>query len=94
LMKVEDKLYWNRYRPDNHSHLEIADPKACLEKCDMKPCTYICPAEVYAWNEEREQIIMAYEGCLECGACLYGCPYSNIDWGNPRGGYGVMYKFG
>ena len=93
-MNLMDKLYLNRFVPDNESHLKIKDPKICKEKCDAKYCTYICPAGVYSWDKESERIMIAYEGCVECGTCKYGCLFSNIEWRYPRGGFGVSYKFG
>ncbi|KJS20820.1 MAG: 4Fe-4S ferredoxin [Clostridiaceae bacterium BRH_c20a] len=92
-MRLEDKLFLNRYQSDKHSHLRITDRDACL-KCDFKPCTYICPSKVYAWSEEENKILTAYEGCVECGSCRYACPPHVIDWRNPRGGFGIQYKFG
>ncbi|MGC9358698.1 MAG: ferredoxin family protein [Anaerolineae bacterium] len=40
------------------------------------------------------KIQVAYQACVECGSCRVGCPYKNIGWQLPRGGYGVAYKFG
>lgn len=34
------------------------------------------------------------ERCVECGACRIVCPYGNIDWHYPRGGFGIVYRFG
>ena len=93
-MKLEDKLFLVRILPDATSHLKISLPEVCRTKCSSKPCTRFCPAKVYEWDEGKAAIGIAYEGCLECGTCLYGCPYDNIDWKNPRGGFGVMYKYG
>jgi len=91
---LEDKLFLNRYQADKESHLKIRDPQVCLVDCQDKWCTFICPAKVYEWNKEEQAIVTAYEGCLECGTCRYGCLFGNILWTNPRGGFGVMYKFG
>ena len=44
--------------------------------------------------EEEEALEVAYENCLECGDCQIVCPYDNIDWSYPRGGFGVAYKYG
>lgn len=93
-MNLEDKLYLVRFQPDKESHLKITKDQVCRAECKHKPCTTFCPSRVYSWNHETESIITAFEGCLECGSCLYGCPYDNIDWKNPRGGFGVMYKYG
>lgn len=92
-MTIEDKLFLDRFQSDKHSHLKIKDRDRCVD-CQRKPCTYICPSKVYAWNEKEQRIEVAYEGCLECGTCKYGCAHDNIDWRNPRGGFGIMYKNG
>lgn len=88
---VQRKLFTTRFKADKGSHLAIKDPEVCLG-CEAKPCLYFCPAEVYKWEEGR--ITIAFEGCLECGTCRIGCPFGNIDWRYPRGGFGVQYKFG
>lgn len=90
-MKLEDKLYTVRFKRDTQSHLVIIDQAVCA-KCEGKPCTTFCPAQVYEW--EHGKILVGYEGCLECGTCRIGCPYANIDWQYPRGGFGVAYKYG
>jgi ferredoxin like protein len=86
-----DKLYLLKYVVDEESHLVIKDQQRCAA-CEAKPCIYRCPAEVYSWEGDRLQV--AYENCLECGVCKIVCPYANIDWRYPRGGYGVYFKFG
>lgn len=93
-MKVEEKLFLDRFQPDRKSHLGITNPDVCWKVCKNKPCTVFCPAKVYEWVDGVNVIHISYEGCLECGTCLYGCPHDNIDWGNPRGGFGVLYKSG
>lgn len=93
MKSLEDKLFLNRYQPDKESHLKVIDQGKCLD-CRDKPCTYICPARVYIWDEKEKEIKTAYEGCVECGTCRYGCAHDNISWHNPRGGFGILYKFG
>lgn len=88
---LADKLYLLKYEVDEESHLVIKDQKVCQE-CERKPCINRCPAEVYSWEGDRLQV--AYENCVECGVCKIVCPYENIDWRYPRGGYGVSFKFG
>ncbi len=92
MSQIDDKLFKTRFVPDDRSHLRIVNFEICREKCWDKVCSIMCPADVYRWEEE--QMTINYEGCLECGTCKYGCPFNNIDWHNPRGGFGVMYKFG
>lgn len=93
-MTVKDKLYTNRFKPDDRSHLIIKDHDICLTECEEKWCTRFCPAEVYEWGEDVQKILVGYEGCVECGTCRIGCPYINIEWLNPRGGFGVVWRFG
>lgn len=93
-MKIEDRLFTVKFVPDEVSHLEIKDKRVCREECLYKPCTTFCPARVYQWDELEELITVGYEGCFECGSCRVGCPYLNISWRYPRGGYGVSYRFG
>ena len=35
-----------------------------------------------------------WDSCLECGVCRIICPYGNIAWKWPTGGYGVRYRYG
>jgi ferredoxin like protein len=47
MIKVEEKLYQNRYRVDaGRSHIRIKDPQVC-HTCKSKACTYCCPAACY-----------------------------------------------
>jgi ferredoxin like protein len=92
-MTLEDKLGLLTYKNDHQTHIKILEPQPCLG-CVNKPCVTACPAGVYAWDENQKKIIVSYENCIECGAARMLCPYSNIEWVPPRGGYGVAYKYG
>lgn len=92
-MSIEDKLGLLTYKNDHQSHIKIMDAEACL-KCPNKPCVTACPAMVYSWDEAAKKTMAAYENCIECGAARMLCPYSNIEWVPPRGGFGVAYKYG
>ena len=38
---------------------------------------------------------IATDGCFECGTCRVLCePSGDLEWNYPRGGYGVLFKFG
>jgi len=94
-MNIEDKLFLDGIKPDEtRSHLKIIDVAVCLEKCGERgrPCTVVCPAQVYTW--EGTQTVVAYNNCMECGACRIVCPFGNIEWDYPRGGFGISYKTG
>jgi ferredoxin like protein len=91
-VRVEDKLFLNKFKVDEESHLVLKDYSVCIEQCPDQPCLYICPARVY--KLEKDRIGVSYEGCLECGSCRIGCPHFNIEWRFPKGGYGIKHKFG
>ncbi len=90
-MKIEDKLFLDRFRVEEESHLKITDADKC-KQCEDQPCLNLCPANVY--RLEDGCIMVNYEGCLECGSCRIACPKLNIDWNYPRGGFGISHKFG
>ena len=89
---VDDKLFKVKFVPDDESHLN-PDQTKCLT-CNSKVCTYICPANVYEWDEDNKKLIVGYENCLECGACRIVCEKKCIDWKYPKGTRGVTFKQG
>ena len=84
-------LKYTEIKSADKSHIKIINKNDCLNKCEKKPCTYYCPTEVFRWHDDEIQIL--YQRCIECGACPTGCPFNNIDWSFPPGGYGVNYKY-
>jgi len=90
-MNIEDKLFLDKFVPDEKSHIEIVDQSVCA-RCPEKWCTHVCPAAVYSWDGEKT--VVSYENCIECGACRMICPYNNIACVMPRGGFGVQYRYG
>lgn len=90
---VDDLLMTLKYFVDEEkAHLWIKDHAVCA-RCQYKPCTTFCPVGVYQLAADGK-IQVGYQACVECGSCRVGCPYQNIGWVLPRGGYGVAYKFG
>jgi ferredoxin like protein len=97
-VNIDEKLGYVTYKADHsHAHLKLKDDSAnspCATKCKDKPCLTVCPARVYVWEEAQKRIIASYENCLECGAAPILCPFDNIAFEWPRGGFGVKYKMG
>jgi ferredoxin like protein len=90
---VEDMISGVKYYVDEeNAHLWIKDHAVCA-MCQAKPCTYFCPVNVYRLDGDGK-IAVGYQACVECGSCRVGCPFLNIGWALPRGGFGVAYKFG
>ena len=56
--------------------------------------THLCPAGCYSKPKPVRSNSTA-DGCLECGTCRVLCEESGeITWNYPRGGYGILFKFG
>jgi ferredoxin like protein len=91
--KVEDKLYNNRYVVDpGKPHIRVK-PHVTPTK-QLLALTHVCPANCYAANEAG-QVEITPDGCLECGTCRVVCSETgDIEWSYPRGGFGVLFKFG
>lgn len=90
LKSNENPLQSTIIKKADKSHISIRNDDICLNECENKPCTYYCPTRVFFWTDE--EIKIDYGRCIECGACPWGCPYENINWSFPPGGYGVTYK--
>ena len=94
---VEAKLGLLDFKKFSETHITLKDQTAsspCATKCPDKPCTTVCPAKVYEWHAADNKVLVAYENCIECGACRMLCPFDNISCDWPVGGHGVKYKFG
>lgn len=93
VVNVEEKLFQNRYRVDaGRPHIKVRNPDSCLT-CDLKPCTVCCPAGCWLVDDDGK-IDLVVDGCLECGTCRIVCDAGNVDWNYPRGGFGILFKFG
>ena len=95
MIKVENKLFQNRYKVDaGHPHISIRNPDLCQNECKSLQCTVCCPAGCYT-EEGNGKVVLITDGCLECGHCRIICSeFRNVEWEYPRGGYGILFKFG
>ena len=87
---VDAKLGLDVFKLDTEPHIEI-DHEVCRTKCVRKVCLTVCPADLYELNDEGD-IVVNWEGCLECGTCLLCCEPKALSWKYPRGEYGVQYR--
>lgn len=92
-MKVEEKLYNNRYMVDEgRPHIAIVGSGKPSKA--LKSLVTVCPAGCYA-EEEDGSVAVTPDGCLECGTCRVICAGTGeLKWDYPRGGYGILFKFG
>ncbi len=90
-LSVEDRLGLDYYEHDDEPFIEV-DTHLCQD-CKEKPCLFVCPAQVYRW--ENKDLVYNIEGCMELGACVVVCHKIGngaIRWNYPRGGKGIQYK--
>jgi ferredoxin like protein len=94
-VNVEEKLFQNRYKVDHgRPHIRIKDAAVCTHDCELKACTFVCPAACYKL-EGNGTVTLITDGCLECGSCRVICTeHLNVEWAYPRGGHGILFKFG
>lgn len=92
-VRVEDKLFYNRYLVDaGRPHIKVR-PHAVPSPA-LLALTTVCPAGCYAVNDSG-QVEVTPDGCMECGTCrILAEPAGDIEWNYPRGGFGVLFKFG
>ena len=92
-VRVEEKLQYNRYLVDpGKPHIAVAPHDKPSH--NLQAMTTICPAGCYA-NNPAGQVEVVADGCMECGTCrILLEPTGEITWNYPRGGYGVLFKFG
>ncbi len=92
-MRIDEKLALDAFKTDKESHITI-DHEICRSKCTAKHCLTVCPGHLYTFNEDENEIVVEYAGCLECGTCMIACAPGAITWRYPRGDFGVQYRYG
>ena len=92
-VRVEDKLFQNRYLVDaGRAHIKVRPH--VHPSPELLALVTACPARCYELNG-KGQVEIAADGCMECGTCrVIAEPTGDIEWSYPRGGYGVLFKFG
>ena len=79
-----------QFQVDEQPHI-VLDKEIC-KSCTHHACVHSCPANCYSFDEETKRVDVVYETCLECGTCYVICDKGAVDWGYPRGGYGVCFR--
>jgi ferredoxin like protein len=92
-VRIEDKLFQNRYLVDQgRAHIKVRPHT--VPSPALLALLKACPARCYELNN-KGQVEIAVDGCIECGTCrIIAEPTGDITWSYPRGGYGVLFKFG
>lgn len=50
---------------------------AC-QHCDNPPCVPVCPTGATYKREEDGVVLVDYDKCIGCGACVEACPYDGV----------------
>ncbi len=91
-MSVSEKLAVDKYELDEgHPHI-VVNQEICQTRCRERPCLYVCPAKLY--SEQEGKVIVEWAGCLECRTCQVACEPQALPWQYPRGGFGIVYRYG
>ncbi len=50
---------------------------AC-QHCEDPPCVPVCPTGATFKREEDGVVVVNYDDCIGCGACVQACPYDGV----------------
>ena len=90
-MNIEAKLGENVFKLDKQPHIVI-DNAVCATSCVVHRCLAVCPADLYQIGPEGN-ILVNWEGCLECGTCMISCDGSALSWSYPSAEFGIQYRW-
>jgi ferredoxin like protein len=90
MINIDNLSQMTRFESDEQAHI-ILNREICTG-CQQHSCVQACPAKCYTFTAETQRMDLAWENCLECGTCLIICDKKAVEWGYPRGGYGVEYR--
>lgn len=88
---LKAKLGLNVFKTAAEPHIAIRAGKERDPR--LRPAVWLCPAGCYRDNE-RGEVELNVEGCLECGTCRIACGTDILEWRYPEGGCGVQFRFG
>ena len=88
---LKAKLGVNVFKPDKTKHINIRP--GCEKVPRLKVAVQVCPAGLYSLND-RGEVELDIDGCLECGTCRIACGPEVLDWNYPNGESGVQFRFG
>ena len=87
------------YKVDESVNAHIVVDYSICALCPHQNCVWGCPVQCYTMldkpqTENNSPILFQYEDCVECGTCFIQCDQGSVKWSNPRGSFGVKYKYG
>ena len=89
---IERLLSFDKFVVDDEEKHIVLNREVCAQ-CPTRTCISACPAGLYTLKDG--EISFDCAGCLECGTCRVVCPRPGaIEWNYPRGGFGIVYRYG
>jgi ferredoxin-like protein FixX len=52
-VNVDEKLGTLTYKADHQAHITLKSADVCRDRCHDRPCTTVCPAQVYRWEDPK-----------------------------------------
>ncbi len=70
--------------------------KVVAAKCNgCGKCAIVCPSILWKMHQGKAQLVEDFkQKCLECGACWQVCDPLAISFDFPKGGFGIIVKYG
>jgi len=79
-----------------NQYIPVEEPfiKINAKKCNgCGNCIIVCGGEVFEMKGKRA-VVAHIERCLECGNCEIACLPDAIEFQIPKGGTGIVYRYG
>ncbi|MHB8605416.1 MAG: ferredoxin family protein [Thermoplasmatota archaeon] len=92
VLEVKARLGTTSFNFDSPEYAHISIDEKICKTCPDFMCMYGCPAGCFSLVDGVMKF--QYEDCVECGTCDIMCTHESVKWTNPRGSFGVKYKFG
>lgn len=107
---LPDDVWWNRVWTVGGPTKDTPAPTAprptmwsltvACQQCENPPCVPVCPTGATYKRESDGVVLIDYDKCIGCGACVEACPYDGVrtrgpqllEYANafPQGGHGVQ----
>lgn len=91
---LPDDIWWNRVVTvggpvaDSPSgtfpNLSMWFLTVACQHCQDPPCVPVCPTGATYKRAEDGVVLVAYDVCIGCGACIQACPYDGVRTRNDR----------
>lgn len=85
---LPDGVWWNRVvtvggdqmdtPSGTYPHVDMSFITVACQHCEDPPCVPVCPTGATFKREEDGLVLVDYDKCIGCGACIQACPYEGV----------------